>query len=74
MLVTMIDVISCENPSCRDFARIVPGMHGLRSYYCPICGNVSYARAVDAALAANPQRFEQHLRQIVFSPEQEVGV
>lgn len=69
MLVTITDVICCENPQCRDFARIIPGMHGLRSYYCPVCGNVSYARPVDAALATMPQRFEQYLRQVVTCPK-----
>jgi len=69
MLVTMIDVISCENPECRDFARIIPGMHGLRSYYCPICGGVSYARPVDAVLATLPQRFKEYLRQVIVCPK-----
>lgn len=71
MLVTITDVISCENPGCREFARIIPGTHGLRSYYCPICGSVSYARPVDAALATDPQRFKEFLRQVVACPRNE---
>ena len=65
MLVTMIDVISCENPECREFARIIPGTHGLRSYYCPLCGSVSYARPVDAALATVPQQYLEYLRRVL---------
>ncbi len=62
MLITLVDVVSCENPDCREFARIVPEMRGARSYYCPVCGTVSLPRAVDADLADSPDRFEAYLR------------
>ena len=72
MLLTMIDVVSCENPKCRDFAKIIPGTYGLRSYYCPLCATVSYARPVDAALATMPQRYLEYLRQLLTSPKESV--
>ena len=74
MLLTMIEVISCENLNCRDFAKIIPGTHGLRSYYCPLCASISYARPVDAALATMPQRYQEYLRQLLTSPQESVRV
>ncbi len=62
MLVALIDVISCENPKCRDFAKIIPEMRGVSSYYCPVCGNISYPRTVDASIAASPIRFKNYLQ------------
>ncbi|MHB9036165.1 MAG: hypothetical protein ACYC64_05825 [Armatimonadota bacterium] len=69
MLVSLVDVISCENPKCRDFAKLVPATRGVTSYYCPVCDKVSYSRTVDAALAASPQKFKDYLQQTVDSPE-----
>lgn len=67
MLLTMVDVVSCENPECRDFARIASRPRGTRSYYCQVCGKISYARAVDASLAASPERYKAYLRGIICS-------
>lgn len=61
MLLTMIEVVSCENPKCREFARISPNPHRLRSYYCPVCNKVSAARMVDINLAESPERFRAYL-------------
>jgi len=66
MLLTLIDVISCENPECREFARIVAG-YAARTYYCPVCGSVSHSRTIDAELAARPQDFEAYLTRTVAS-------
>jgi hypothetical protein len=66
MLITLVDVISCENPLCREFAKpVFSNSHGVRSYYCHVCGKVSYPRAVDAGLAASPQQFEAYMRRLV---------
>jgi hypothetical protein len=62
MLVALIDVISCENPKCRDFAKIVPEMRGVNSYYCPVCGGISYPRTVDASIADSPTRYKNYLQ------------
>jgi len=64
MLVTLVDVVSCENPECRDFARIVPHYQA-RTYYCPVCGNVSHPRTVEAGLADKPEDFESYLCRLV---------
>jgi hypothetical protein len=61
MLLTMIEVVSCENLKCRDFALVMPNPHRLRSYYCPLCGKVSSVRVVDANLAESPQRFKAYV-------------
>lgn len=66
MLIALTDVVSCENPDCREFARIVPN-YAARTYYCPVCGNVSHTRTVDAELTARPQEFESYLRAHVSS-------
>jgi hypothetical protein len=63
MLVTFVNVVSCENPLCREFGKIPPGVPRRRFYYCPVCGTVSAARAVDARLAASPERYERYLRE-----------
>lgn len=66
MLITLVDVISCENPTCREFAKpVFSGTHGVRSHYCHVCGRVSYPRAVDAELAASIERYEAYLRSIL---------
>ncbi|MCE5324391.1 hypothetical protein LLG46_13910 [bacterium] len=69
MLIALIDVVSCENPKCRDFAKIVPGTHGVTSYYCPVCGKISYPRTVDAALADSPERYKEYLQRTMNSIE-----
>lgn len=67
MLITLIDVVSCENPKCREFAKIVSDTYGLRSHYCSVCGSVSAPRAVDAALARDPQQYEVYIRSKITS-------
>ena len=67
MLITLVDVVGCENPACREFARITSVGNGARSYYCPVCGEVSRCRAIDAALAARPQDYEAYLRHTILS-------
>ena len=66
MLITLVDVNGCENPECREFARITSVGSGARSYYCPLCGEVSRRRAIDAALAARPQDYETYLRRAIL--------
>lgn len=70
MLLTMVDVVSCENPQCREFARIVPRAPETRSYYCQVCGSISRARAVDTSLLASPARYEAHLREVISSDKE----
>lgn len=65
MLLTMVDVVGCGNPRCRDFGKVVPVAPGLRSYYCPVCGHVSNVKNVDAALAADTERYRAYLREEV---------
>ena len=62
MLITFIDVIGCENPQCRDFAKIASGAREVKSYYCPVCCKVSSARTVPSNVAESPARYEQYLR------------
>jgi len=63
MLLTMIEVVCCENTRCREFARIAPNPHRLKSYYCPVCGKVSAMRIVEASLADSAERFRDYLLQ-----------
>lgn len=74
MLLSMVDVISCENPDCRAFAHLVPLTPGARSYYCPICGTISYSRLVDAALADSPKQYEAYLRAAITTDRDTVSV
>ena len=67
MLITFVKVISCENPRCREFGKIVPGVPETRSYYCPVCGVVSLPRTVNTGLASSPERYEQYLRKELLS-------
>ena len=69
MLITLLEVLSCENPECKEFGRIVTGPSGVRSYYCQICGKTSPARAVYVGLAAAPERYRSYLRRVVCSAE-----
>lgn len=61
MLLTMVEVLCCDNPKCRDFAQVAPNPHRLRSYYCPICNKVSGIRVVDARLADSPELLKTYL-------------
>ncbi len=61
MLLTMIQVVCCENTKCKEFGRIAPNPHRLKSYYCPVCGRVSAMRIVDANLADSPERFRDYV-------------
>ena len=73
MLVTLIDVVSCENPECREFARIVHN-YAPRTYYCPVCGDVSQPRTVDAGLASRPQDYEAYLHKIAASEHKGIWI
>jgi hypothetical protein len=70
MLLSMVEVISCENPDCREFGKVVSLARGIRSYYCPICGIVSGARAVDANLANSPEMYKAYLRNTLLHSEE----
>ncbi len=61
MLLTMVEVLCCDNPKCRDFAQVTPNPHRLRSYYCPICNRVSSIRVVDARLADSRELLKAYL-------------
>lgn len=61
MLLTMVEVLCCDNPKCRDFGQVTPNPHRLRSYYCPICNRVSSIRVVDARLADSPELLKSYL-------------
>ena len=61
MLLTIIEVVSCENPKCKDFGRIAPNPHRLRSYYCPVCSKVSTVRVVDVNVAESIERYRNYL-------------
>lgn len=61
MLLTMVEVLCCNNTKCRDFAQVTPNPHRLRSYYCPICNRVSEVRVVDARLADSPELLKSYI-------------
>ncbi|MGI6295870.1 MAG: hypothetical protein ACOX3G_07240 [Armatimonadota bacterium] len=65
MLLTIVEVVCCENPKCRDFGRVAPNPHRLRSYYCPICSKISSVRVVDVNVAESVERFRDYLLQRV---------
>ncbi len=68
MLLNIVDVVCCENPECRSFAHIVTNVRA-QTYYCPICGCISYARPVDSAMTANQAQFESYLRRLIESED-----
>lgn len=61
MLLTMVEILCCDNPKCRDFAQVAPNPHRLRSYYCPICNRVSSVRVVDARLADSHELLKAYI-------------
>lgn len=67
MLLTIVEVVCCENPKCRDFGRIAQNPHRLRSYYCPICSKISSVRVVDVNVAESVERFRDYLLRRVES-------
>ena len=62
MLLTLTDVAGCENPSCREFARMAACPADARAYYCHVCGSVTRPRIVDTSLVASSERYETYLR------------
>ena len=74
MLLTMVDIVGCENPRCREFARSVPRPREMKAYYCPVCGNISFARVVDADLADSPERLGAYLRVLNASEREPLPV
>ena len=71
MLVSVVEVLSCENPWCRKFGQIIEQPHKSTFYYCPVCGTVSKTREVNSALASSPERYKEHLRKVVGDPHME---
>ena len=61
MLLTMVEVVSCENPKCKEFARVSPNPHRLTNFYCSGCSKVSASRFVDINLAESPERYKDYL-------------
>jgi len=61
MLLTMVEILCCDNTKCRDFAQVAPNPHRLRSHYCPICNKVSAIRVVDARLADSPDLLKTYM-------------
>lgn len=61
MLLTMVDILCCDNPKCRDFAHVAANPHRLRSYYCPVCSKVSTIRVVDARMADSQDLLKAYL-------------
>ena len=70
MLLTIVDVVSCENTQCRQFGVVVPHAPDSGSYYCQVCGEITHRRAVDASLAASPERYVAYLRKAISSDEE----
>lgn len=70
MLLTLVDVISCENLKCRDFGKVISHSRGLKSYYCPVCGTVSRARMADADLANDLEGYRAYLRRTLICTEE----
>ncbi|MCE5314413.1 MAG: hypothetical protein ABFD49_11460 [Armatimonadota bacterium] len=69
MLVYLVDVISCENPKCREFAKLVPVTQGMTSYYCPLCEKISYLRTIDATLASSPENYKAYIERTLLTAE-----
>ena len=67
MLLTIVDVVSCENTQCSQFAVVVPHTPNSRSYYCEVCGKISHSRAVAASLVASPERYKAYLHKAISS-------
>jgi hypothetical protein len=61
MLVTIVEVVSCENPRCSEFAKIVDVPRGTRTYYCQTCGCVTQPRCVEVGIAGSEERYSQFL-------------
>ena len=61
MLISLIEVVTCENPNCSEFATMVELPRGARTYYCQTCGKVSRVRGVDARVLASPEKFKEFL-------------
>lgn len=61
MLLTMVEIVCCENPKCREFARVASNPHRLSTYYCPVCSKVSNVRVVDINVADSPDRLQAYL-------------
>jgi hypothetical protein len=64
MLINLVEAVSCENPRCAEFAKLVEMPRSLRSYYCPTCSNVSQARGVDAEALRSPSTYATFLRRL----------
>ena len=63
MLITIVDVVSCENPKCSQFAKQVDLPRELRTYYCQTCGSVNQIRGIDAGIAFSTEKYAKFLKQ-----------
>jgi hypothetical protein len=64
MLISLVEAVSCENPQCADFAKVVDAPRGMRQYYCATCGRTSPVRAVDAEVLKTPASYAEFLRRV----------
>jgi hypothetical protein len=62
MLITIVEAVSCENPKCVQFAKLVKMPSGIRTYYCQVCGSINPVRGVDADIVSSPEKYAEHLR------------
>lgn len=61
MLISIIEVVTCENPGCSEFGTMIEMPRDTRTYYCQTCGRVSRVRGVDARVLASPESFKEYL-------------
>lgn len=64
MLISLVEAVSCENPQCAEFAKVVDQPRTIRSYYCPTCSKTSTVRAVDAHLLNSRNEYAEFLRRL----------
>ena len=64
MLISLVEAVSCENPQCAEFAKLVDQPRSIRSYYCPTCSKTTAVRAVDAHLLGSRTNYAEFLRRL----------
>ena len=62
MLINIIEVASCENPNCTEFARLALLPRNVRSYYCPTCHGVNPVRGVDSKILETRSTYAEYLK------------
>ena len=65
MLISMMEVVSCENTRCNEFAKPVQMPRDKRCYYCHTCGSTSRMRGVDANIVTSPEEYREYLLSVV---------